>query len=84
MGALNRVALWLLFVLAGGLAIFMITIHLLGEPNLNEQPITILAAGGEELGAVYSDGDRIWRSLDQLNPLLVDATIASDRVGRRS
>lgn len=73
---LNRVAVWLLFVLAGGLAIFVLAIQLLGEPDLNEQPITILAAGGEELGAVYSDGDRIWRSLDQLNPLLVDTTIA--------
>ncbi|HHU19013.1 MAG TPA: penicillin-binding protein 1A [Bacilli bacterium] len=73
---MRKIAVWLLVVMAVGLASLMLAIQLLGEPKLNEQPITILAADGEELGTVYSDGERIWRSLEQLNPLLVEATIA--------
>ena len=72
---MKKIAFWLLVVMAVGLVSLILVVQLLGAPELNEQPITILAADGEELGVVYSDGDRILRALDELNPLLVAATI---------
>ena len=72
---MKRVAVWFVLISAVGLISFILTIHFLGPPQLNEQPITILTAGGEELGTMYSDGNRIWRSLEQINPFLIEATI---------
>src|SRR5690625_713138 len=51
-------------------------LSLLGAPELNQQPVVVLDKNGEELGSVYSDGQRIWRDLDEIHPLLIEATIA--------
>ncbi|WP_440897894.1 transglycosylase domain-containing protein [Amphibacillus sp. Q70] len=72
---MKKLALWICLVLSIGFISLMISIYLLGAPKINEQPIDILDHNGDLIGTAYSDGERIWQSLEDIHPMLVDTTI---------
>lgn len=72
---LKKLALWFCLLLSIGFISLILSLYILGAPETNKQPITILAQNGERLGTVYAEGEKIWQSLDEINPLLVDATV---------
>lgn len=73
---MKRVAVGLSVGLLVGFIVMNSVLSLLGAPELNQHPVMVLDKNGEEIGSVYSDGQRIWRDLDEIHPLLIEATIA--------
>ncbi|SEO22618.1 Membrane carboxypeptidase (penicillin-binding protein) [Amphibacillus marinus] len=72
----KRLGLWIALFLVTILISLYTTVYLLGPPSLNQRPITIYAQNGERLGSVYSDGQRVWQAIADINPDLIEATLA--------